>query len=385
MGRFHRLIPPPAFTERKDVFPSMITRRSAVSRARGFLAGLLAAAALLVAIPAPTHAENTTPPTAPPNGTTPPNGSGSSNGGTPAVESWALAPYGLNRPNLSYSAETGGVIHDKVTLINYGNVPLAFKVYATDAFNNDQGNFDILPAQQKPVDVGSWVSIPQTVFVVPARKQFTIPVTITIPKGATFGDHAGAIVASNQSIGVGPTGQAVQVDRRTGTRLYLRVNGKLNPKLVVSNLQADYHQSLNPFNGKAKISFRIDNIGNVRLSAADVVKISGPFGVGEKVRKLADVPELLPGQHLDITTEIDHVAALVLLSTTASLTPHGAVDLGTVGAVSTSDSTFAPPISLLIVLFVIVVLALVRRAIRRRNEPSSSQKAEPARREPQPV
>src|SRR5262245_27067586 len=61
--------------------------------------------------------------------------------GTPSIQSWALAPSGADpgepssRPNLSYETAPGAEIQDSVTLWNYGNTQLTFRIYATDAFN----------------------------------------------------------------------------------------------------------------------------------------------------------------------------------------------------------------------------------------------------------
>ncbi|HEX7276794.1 MAG TPA: hypothetical protein VF244_05410, partial [Acidimicrobiales bacterium] len=92
------------------------------------------------------------------------------------VHSWALAPTmsdgtdGGNRPNLSYEVPAGAEVQDQVTLFNLSNVPLTFRLYATDAYNNTEGTFDLLPADQKPTDVGTWVTLPQDSITLEARQ-----------------------------------------------------------------------------------------------------------------------------------------------------------------------------------------------------------------------
>lgn len=289
------------------------------------------------------------------------------------VESWALAPAGSldpneagNRPELSYSSTPGEVIEDAVNLFNYGNVPLTFRVYATDAFNNEEGKFDLLPGDEEPVDVGTWVTFPQEEITLPAGKQVTIPITITVPADAAPGDHAGAVVASNVAISTDAAGQVVNLDRRTGTRLYMRVSGPLAPELAVADVQTTYDHALNPLAGTAHVSFRVENRGNVRLSGTVSVAIAGPFGLGERTVRIPDVAELLPGGQVVINTEIDDVSALVLESTAIRVETAEVADVGAVVSSTGSDLTFAPPISLLILLLLLVIGLLLRRMIRRR-------------------
>jgi hypothetical protein len=142
------------------------------------------------------------------------------------VHSWSLAPGGSsdpvqagNRVDLAYDAVPGTTIDDAVTFYNYSNVTLNFRVYATDAFNNDTGEFDILPGSDEPTDVGSWVALAQENITVVPCSQATIPLTITVPDDASPGDHAGAVVASSATSGSNSDGQTVTVDRRTGTRM----------------------------------------------------------------------------------------------------------------------------------------------------------------------
>ena len=281
-------------------------------------------------------------------------------------ESWALSPVGsleadaaAQRPDLTYEADPGAVIEDAVTLFNFGTVQLTFRVYATDAFNNADGQFDLLSGDQQPVDVGSWVTIAQEMVTVPPGKQVTLPITIKVPAGSTPGDHTGAILASNQSVGAGPEGGAVTLDRRTGARLYLRVNGPLFPELAVANVETTYHHALNSLAGSADVKFRIENRGNVRLGGTATVTIAGPFGLGERKVKLADIAELLPGQDVEVTVEVDDVSAMMIASTTVRVEPAVGADASTA---SGEDTTFVPPITLLLALLFLLLGVLARRS-----------------------
>jgi hypothetical protein len=319
---------------------------------------------VLACAASPNLAAATTPPTPPPD--------------TPSdqglVESWALAPGGSlngndagNRPNLTYDSDPGAVINDTVTLLNYGNVQLTFRVYGTDAFNNDAGEFDLLPGNEVPVDAGSWVKVTQENITVPPGKQATIPITITIPADAAPGDHVGAILASNVTQGNDDSGQVVNLDRRTGTRMYLRLSGELTPQLAVANVETTYHHALNSLAGSADVTFRVENRGNVRLTANATVTVAGPFGLGESNIALPPIPEILPGQHVDLSATLEDVPALMIDSTTVHLTPTDAAAESDVKATTGTDVTFAPPIAILMVLLILTFGLLARRAYKRRR------------------
>lgn len=287
------------------------------------------------------------------------------------VQSWTLTPGGSadgdaagSRPNLSYQIDPGTVIEDTVIVYNLGNIPMDFHIYATDAFNNDEGEFDLLAGDEVPVDVGSWVTLAQEGIVLPPGKQATIPITITVPVDATPGDHVGAIVASNVAVSDNGAGQVVNVDRRTGTRIYIQVGGPLTRELAVTDLHTNYHQALSPFGGSADVTFRVENRGNVRLGGTPSVSIAGPLGLGKKTITLPELTELLPGQDVTVTATLDGVAALVLDSTTVTIEPVEPEDVGGVRPAIGKDRTFAPPISVLMIVLALLLALMARRRFR---------------------
>jgi hypothetical protein len=115
------------------------------------------------------------------------------------------------------------------------------------------------------------------------------------------------------------------------------------------------------------VTFRVENRGNIRMAATPSVAVGGPFGLLGSSVTLPDIPQLLPGERVDLTAELTGVPALVLNSTEVKLVP-----IGTAGAatVTSSDTTFAPPLALLLVLLAVVLLVLALRARRRRTAPS---------------
>ena len=291
-------------------------------------------------------------------------------GGPQVVQSWALFPTGSddpdqpgNRPDLSYSVPAGTTIDDSVTVANYGNIPLTLRIYAQDAFNNADGGFDILKSTETSKDAGTWVKNEQEFITVPAGVQSTIPIVINVPLDASPGDHVAAVVAAQSTPGTGPDGKTVTLERRTGTRLYVRVDGPLNPDLSVENLRTNYSPSINPLSGTAEISYRIQNRGNVRLSGKQQIEIGGPLGLFGNTQPQEDIPQLLPGQGYDVTRTVDGVSATVAAVTTVDLDPEAVG--GGVGEVPTSSGrsiSLALPVTIIAILLVLALAWYSRRA-----------------------
>jgi len=291
------------------------------------------------------------------------------------VHSWTLVPAaaehperaGSYRPNLSYEVAPGATVDDAVTVFNYGTVPLTFAVFGTDAFNNPDGDFDLLPTAEEPTDVGSWVTVAQRNLTVAPGKAVTVPITIEVPADARPGDHVGAVLASAPVEGAGPDGKLVSFDRRTGTRLYVRVDGPLSPELAVTGIRTVYRPSPNPLGGSARVTYRIENRGNVRLGADHRVSVGGPFGIAAKRATGETVKELLPGEDVTVRTTIDGVLAGGLAQTDVTVDPVPIGDAGGLDAATGRSMTLALPVTVL-ALVVAAALALYARHAYRRHQ-----------------
>lgn len=290
------------------------------------------------------------------------------------VQSWTLTAGGGadgsevgSRPNLTYQLAPGAVIEDTVVVFNLGNLPMLFRVYATDAFNNDDGQFDLIPGDEAPVDAGAWVELVQESITLEPGQQATIPFTLTVPADARPGDHVGAIVAGNTTTADSGGGQVVDVERRTGTRLYVQVDGELQRDLAVSALTTDYDHSANPLGGSAEVSFVVENRGNVRLGGTPVVSVSGPLGIGKQEITLDPISEILPGQEIDFTTTLEDVPALFLDTTSVRIDIQDPAERGGAEQLEFKARSFVPPITALLALLLLILVVLSRRAFKRRR------------------
>lgn len=287
------------------------------------------------------------------------------------VHSWAIAPgdgtvAAGERPNLTYEVSPGGRVDDVVTLFNFSNVQLTFAVYATDGFNNDDGSFNLLPADEDPTGVGTWVTIAVDSVTLEAGQQAVLPITIDVPVDASPGDHVGAVLATSTAFGTGPDNATVTLDRRTGTRLNVRVAGQLRSELTVEDIDVDYDAAPNPLAGAAQVRFTIVNRGNVRMAGRESVSVAGPFGLFRTSLEPVDIPELLPGERIEVTRQLDDVTATGLLFAEVELelrSPVGGSD--DLEPYSRSGSTAAIPYAVVAALLVLIFGGLARRAYRR--------------------
>jgi hypothetical protein len=60
---------------------------------------------------------------------------------------------------VSEDCSAGTSITDALAVVNRSDTPFTPKVYASEAFTTSSGAIDLLPANKKPVDVGSWITV----------------------------------------------------------------------------------------------------------------------------------------------------------------------------------------------------------------------------------
>lgn len=292
-----------------------------------------------------------------------------------AGPSWSVAPApaadGSRRANFDYQADPGATLEDAFTVRNNGATPLTLNVYAADAFTTREGNIDLFPAGKKSVDSGTWVALASSRVTVDPGKQTVIPFTVTVPKDARPGDHPTGIVTSLRSQDSGAT---VQVDRRLGARMQIRVSGELKPAVEISKPRVAFSGTWNPLaTGTLDVSYDLTNTGNTRTTATAAVTAAGPLGVGTVALAGTSLPEVLPGSTITVHQRIPAAGALFWLGGTVTVSPEsvgiGARALAPVTADFGTAAIPATPLLVLVVVAaaVVVVVVLLRRRRRRRR------------------
>lgn len=295
---------------------------------------------------------------------------------SPGRATWSVqgATHGKpdNRPTLTYAGVEPGASHqDAVAVRNFGAVPLKLAVYASDAHNTGTGGFDLLPAADRPVDVGSWVRMAKSALTVPAGATVVVPFTLAVPRNATPGFHVGGIVASFSGTALDAKGNTVRVDRRVGVRLFLQVSGPLRPQLVVRDVTVDYRGGWDPVHpGTATVGYTVTNTGNVPLQAHRTLHTEGLLGVFGRTGEQPDVPLLLPGNSVRLSARLTGVWPGGRLHARVELAPYTAVvALSTAVPPATAGATAgAVPWTWLIAVLVLLAAAgpWARRRLRGR-------------------
>lgn len=223
----------------------------------------------------------------------------------PAAGKKDKSPTAQERSFFTLEGAPGTVLKDKVSVSNLSAGPMTFTLYGADAYNTPRdGGFAVRGTDEKMTGLGAWVTLARSTIRIPARTRADIPFTITIPQGATPGDHPGAIVALDTQVDKAKGDVAVGVRRAVGARVYLKVSGPTLPSLSVEHIAVSHGQPLIPGTGDstATIRYTLVNRGNVTLTPRVAFTAKGLFGRTLLDRAARTLPlELLPGQSVELT------------------------------------------------------------------------------------
>ncbi|GAA4627786.1 DUF916 domain-containing protein [Cellulomonas oligotrophica] len=258
-------------------------------------AGSLAAALALAAPAAATVPATTTTTT-----TTTTSGDG--------AVSWGVRPAaaadGSARANFVYEVEPGDVVDDVLVVTNHGADPLTLDVYAADAFTTPSGALDLLAPGTPSTDLGTWVRVDRSSVDLAPGAEVEVPFVVEVPADARPGDHAAGVVTSLRT---SQPGQTVQVDRRMGARVHVRVAGEAVPAVAARDGAVEVTGSANPFAPTAAfVTYTVENTGDTRLAGTAAVRVAGPGGAAA-VEVVDELPELLPGDVLVRQVQVDGV------------------------------------------------------------------------------
>jgi hypothetical protein len=279
----------------------------------------------------------------------------------PGQTRWTVHPSTPNvldaRPDFNYTGvEPGAQISDYVAVVNESLHAQVFAVYASDAYITSGGAYDLLPAGERPTEVGAWIRLAKSAVNLKAGQQAIIPFTLTVPGNVAPGDYSGGIVAQITVAGKG----GIKVDERVGARVYVRVAGKLTPSLGVTSLLTSYHGTANPAGGgTATVTYTVTNTGNVRLGYDQQVTVSGWFGASSTVHPRG-LAQLLPGNSIQVRTTVPGVWPAGALTATVKLTAIAVPGSTTppVPLTDKSSSLFEFPWPQLVALIVLILLGL---------------------------
>ncbi len=310
-----------------------------------------------------------------------------SNGSPDPDVSWAVQPGGANggadRTQFVYTLRPGTVLRDYVTVINIGRKPLKLNLYTVDAFNvPEDGAFALRNPEEPKTGVGGWIRLGrQSRISLAPGKGMRIPFEVDVPENAQPGDHAGAIVAANTKLEKTKEKGDLTFDvrRRVGARIYLRVEGPLDPALSASQFDVDAKAPLIPHvtgDGHVAVDWSVTNTGNVRLDPDTTIELIGPMG-GVVDQVTLEVPEILPGGVITGTSEFDTLPPYGKLSARMNVTAEKTAD-------TVSRTIWSVPWLPILILVLLIVALWLRRRRRRGRWPFASKAPEPVVSDPDP-
>ncbi|MET9656260.1 hypothetical protein [Streptomyces sp. NPDC006510] len=223
----------------------------------------------------------------------------------PGAASWTARPAvsgsGTDgRPYFYLEGPPGTVLQDRISVTNSGRSPVTVRLSGADAYDAKGSG----SGGKGATGTGRWLRTAATEVTVPARTRADVPFTVTVPAGATPGDHPGAIVVRGG-------------DRSVGVRIRLRVGGPTLAALTVEDVSVS---------GRA-IHYTLVNRGNAVLAPRIAVRADGVFGTLLRRGARALPVEVRPGQRVRLTEPWRDVPALdsatVRLRVTAAGGAHG--------------------------------------------------------------
>ncbi|MGW8887916.1 COG1470 family protein [Streptomyces sp. NPDC055749] len=223
-----------------------------------------------------------------------------------ATPAWTAGPTGGGarpsddgRPYFYLEGAPGAVLEDRLSVANPGREPITVRLRAADAYNTGDGGFAVR-GTKRSTGTGSWLRLASRAVTVPARTRAEVPFAVTVPSGATPGDHPGAVLA-------------VSGEREVGVRVHLRVSGPTLAALTVEDVTVS---------GRT-IRYALVNRGNAALVPRLAVTADGLTGAFPH-RKARTLPlELLPGQRVELAEPWPDAPAFDRVTVRLSVTAGG--------------------------------------------------------------
>ena len=300
----------------------------------------------------------------------------------PATEAtFGVAPASASiidgRPYFTFFADPGSSSVDHVAVENLSTTALPLNIYPTNATNAATGALQYAARSVHPSDAAGWIGLATpggaTTVMVAALSTIIVAIRLTVPAGASPGDHAAAIIVSLTGKVESRSGQSENLEQRLAARVFIRVSGVLHPEMTVDNLSAVYRGTPNPVGqGSVLVTYQVRNTGNVNLSGRQKVSLSGLFNAVGHAPALANVAFLLPGGAERVSVRIPAVSPELFMAATVHLTAltlAGTVNppVKTLGG---SAHFWAVPWTLLLIIVVLGLLIAAFLRQRRRALPS---------------
>ncbi len=171
-----------------------------------------------------------------------------------------------------YELAPGATTTDRAIVTNEGAAGITLKVYAADAITASGGGTAFGNAGESPTGALNWVTTDATQVTVGPGKQEVVNLKVTVPAGATPGDHvAGIVVEAAPKAGAGGNINT-QVIERAGVAIVVRVPGPTTERLALGEF------CFNQETGSRYFEISVLNQGSVLTSGSGRFRFETEMG-----------------------------------------------------------------------------------------------------------
>ncbi len=178
----------------------------------------------------------------------------------------------LSPTSKRYDVKAGTSITDELVVLNDGEVPFNFSVYANPyavdpvTYNPDYSS------TKANADVYRWVSFAKTDYRADVRETVKVPFTVNVPKTASPGGHYGVVFAEvqpNEDVE-----QTISRKKRVGMIIRVTVDGKVNLAGTTKSIETNWFQNKAPLTSNVTV----ENSGNTDFDTTVRYDVQDIFG-----------------------------------------------------------------------------------------------------------
>lgn len=177
-----------------------------------------------------------------------------------------------------YEVKPGEVKRDSLTVVNDGQLPYVFVVYARPYYVDSESyspKFDTPAVSDiKIADTYRWVQFDQPSYQIQPGQSLDIPFTMRVPRNASPGGHYGVLFAETQPSQSPEAGNSVRRTKRVGAITYVTVDGNVTRNGKLESTSVPFFQFKKPVTA----STRVSSSGNTDIVTKTSFTVSDVFG-----------------------------------------------------------------------------------------------------------
>ncbi len=200
-----------------------------------------------------------------------------------------FAQLSINLPEQQgiFSVDPGTVKEIVFNIRNSYTGPVNLAVYTVDGGTTSTGTFAAKAQDAEPYFFGKWAKTDVNTVSLEPKETKNITLTITVPKNATPGDYAGAIVVSKiseeeeQTIesGATNTGAGLKFSTRLARAVYISVPGERTTNISIGNLSykaspGNQYSTYVPLENNGNTTLKIKQETTLKSFAGEIKEIS---------------------------------------------------------------------------------------------------------------